>query len=87
MATACPGAMRTSPRSYTRVWSIAYWRICGPATMKTTSRSMRPMPTVMSDIATRPRLRSGRNIRKWRASARSAVATIATIVAVMRSAW
>ena len=39
----------------------------------------------MSDIATSPRLRSGRSTRKWSASASSAVAAIAPIVAVTRS--
>ncbi len=56
----------------------------GPATMKTTSRTIRPRPTVISEVATRPRLRSGRSTAKWSATASSAVAAIAPIVATTR---
>ena len=43
----------------------------GPATRKITSRSISPSPTVIRQVATRPRLRSGLRTMKWssRASA------------------
>ena len=83
-ATACPGEIRTMPRSNTAFWSMPSWRICGPATMKTTSRSISPMPTVTSDVVTRPRPPSGRSTARWIATASSAVASIAPIVATTR---